>query len=151
MDIEQLEKRLEFWKRGLLVGFGASVTLLAITLAESSRDISWGWYFVCVVIWLAVAPPGFYLLMNKKWRKVPLSSRLNVAFGYLGCAWLVLLSADVSGFQSCNLMTLTGSGEWVCSHHIAGWDMLTIITIFILGAAYWYLRKKKDKPEEIFP
>jgi hypothetical protein len=135
MDVEQLEKQLEFWKRGLLVALGASVTLLATTLAESPQDGFWGWYFVWVIIWLAVAPPGFYLLMSKKWRKVSLSSRLNAAFGYLGCAWLVLLSAGIRGFLSSN----------------PGCNTLIVITAFVLGVAYWYLRKKKDKPEEMFP
>jgi len=142
MDVEQLEKRLEFWKRGLLVAIGASVTLLATTLAESSRHVSfsfsdafWGWYLVWMVIWLAVAPPGFYLLMSRRWRKVSLSSRLNPAFGYLGCAWLVLLSAGIRGFSN---------SDPAC-------NSLIVITAFILGGTYWYLRKKKDKPEEIFP
>jgi hypothetical protein len=135
MDVEQLEKRLEFWKRGLLVALGASVTLYATTLAESSQDGFWRWYFVWVVIWLAVAPPGFYLLMSRKWRKVSLSSRLNSAFGYLGCAWLVLLSAGIRGFSSSN----------------PGCNTLIVITAFVLGAAFWYLRKKKDKSEELFP
>ena len=135
MDVEQLEKRLEFWKRGLLVALGASVTLLATTLAESSQDGFWGWYIVWMVIWLAVAPPGFYLLMSRKWRRVSLSSRLNAAFGYLGCAWLVLLSAGIRGFLSSN----------------PGCNTLIVITAFVLGGAYWYLRKKKDKPEELFP
>jgi hypothetical protein len=135
MDVEQLEKRLEFWKRGLLIALGASVTLLATTLAESPWDGFWGWYFVWLVIWLAVAPPGFYLLMSKKWRKVSLSSRLNAAFGYLGCAWMILLSAGIKGFPS---------GDPGC-------NTLIVISAFVLGAAYWYIRKKKDKPEEMFP
>jgi len=135
MDVEQLEKQLEFWKRGLLVALGASVTLLATTLAESSQDGFWGWYFVWVIIWLAVAPPGFYLLMSKKWRKVSLSSRLNAAFGYLGCAWLVLLSAGIRRFLNSD----------------PGCNTLIVITGIVLGGAYWYLRKKKDKPEELFP
>jgi hypothetical protein len=135
MDVEQLEKQLDFWKRGLLIALGASVTLFATTLAGASQVGFWGWYFVWVVIWLAVAPPGFYLLMSKKWRKVSLSNRLNLAFGYLGCAWLVLFSAGIKGFLS------TGPG---CNTFI-------VIIAFILGAVYWYMRKKKDKPEEMFP
>ena len=140
MDVEQLEKRLEFWKRGLLVALGASGTLLVTTLAESLRyayfaDAFWGWYIVWVVIWLAIAPPGFYLLMSKKWRKVSLSSRLNAAFGYLGCAWLVLLSAGIRRFLNSD----------------PGCNTLIVITGIVLGGAYWYLRKKKDKPEELFP
>ncbi|HEX7621290.1 MAG TPA: hypothetical protein VF359_08835 [Anaerolineales bacterium] len=139
MDVEQLEKRLEFWKQGLLVALGASVTFLAATLAESPRDsffsdAIWGWYLLWVVIWLAVAPPGFYLLLSRKWRKVPLSSRLNTAFGYLGCAWLVLLSSGIMRFSS----------DLAC-------NSLIVISAFALGMAYWYLRKKKDEPEEIFP
>jgi len=138
MDVEQLEIRLEFWKRGVLVAVGASITFFATTLAESSRFLSstfWGWYLIWIIIWLAVAPPGFYLLMSRKWRKVSLSSRLNVAFGYLGCAWLVLLSAGIRGFSS---------SDPAC-------NTVIVITGLVLGAVYWYLRKKKDEPEELFP
>ena len=140
MDIEQLEKQLELWKRGLFVALGSSVTLFAITLAESSRDsffssAIWGWYLVWVVVWLAIAPPGFYLLLSKRWRKVSLSTRLNTAFGYLGCAWMVLLSAGIKGYSS---------GDHACS-------TLIVITAFILGGSYLYLRRKKNEPEEIFP
>ena len=135
MDVEQLEKRLEFWKHGLFLALGASVTVFATTLAGASQVGFWGWYLVWVVIWLAIAPPGFYLLMSRKWRKVPLSSRLNLAFGYLGCAWLVLFSAGIRGYLS----TAIGCITWI------------IILALILGGVYWYLRKKKDKPEEMFP
>ncbi len=140
MDVDQLEIRLEFWKRMLLAALGSAVTFLSTTIADSSRnsyfsDSTWGWYLVWVVIWLAIAPPGFYLLMGRKWRKVSLATRLNTAFGYLGCAWLVLLSAGIKGFSN---------GNQACNTFI-------VISAFILGGSYWYLRRKKDNPEEIFP
>jgi hypothetical protein len=135
MDEEQLEKQLESWKKGLLVALGASVTFFATTLAVTSQVGFWGWYVVWVIIWLAVAPPGFYLLMSRKWRKVPLSKRLNPAFGYLGCAWLILVSAGIKGYFSAS-PTCTA---------------LHVIFTVVLGAGYWVLRKKKDAPEELFP
>jgi hypothetical protein len=140
MDDDQLEKQLEFWKRGLFAALGSSVTLLATTLFSSQRDISysssiWGWYFIWVVIWLAVAPPGFYLLMSKKWRKVILSIRLNTAFGYLGCACLILLSAGIKSSYS---------GDHACLS-------LFFFALLTLGVSYWTMRRKKNDPEEIFP
>jgi hypothetical protein len=140
MDVELLEKQLEFWKRGVFVAIGSSLTLLATAIAESPRShlssqLVWAWYIVWVVIWLSIAPLGFFLLMSRQWRKVPLSIRLNVAYGYLCCAWLVLLSAGIKGYSS---------GDHAC-------NTLVIITAFILGASYYYLRKKKSEPEEMFP
>ncbi len=40
MDVEQLEKQLEFWKRGLFVALGSSTTFLATTLVASYQDLS---------------------------------------------------------------------------------------------------------------
>ncbi len=140
MDVELLEKQLEFWKRGVYVAIGSSVTLLATAIAESPRSylssqFVWAWYLVWVVIWLSVTPPGFILLMSRQWRKVPLTIRLKVAYEYLCCAWLVLLSAGIRGYSS---------GDHACATFV-------IISAFILGASYLYLRRKKNEPEEMFP
>ena len=153
MDVEKFEKRLELWKWGFWAAFGASVMLLATTLIESMLGVSWSWWIlICVAIWLATAISGFHLLMSRKWRKVLLSDRLNVAFGYLVCAWLVLLNVGFKDYQICNQwVSKTNSGVWVCSNKFTNWDGFILITAFAMGAAYWYLRKKKDKPEEIFP
>jgi FtsH-binding integral membrane protein len=137
MDAEMLEKRMEFWKRGLLVSIGASVTLLATTITEFKDETNFrGWYLVWLVIWLAVAPPGFYLLMSKKWRQLAMSSRLNTAFGYLGCTWLILLSASIRYTY--------GSGTNGCYTFL-------IIAAIVLGVIYRYLQKKGNGPEAMFP
>lgn len=129
MEIEQLQRRLDYWKQGLLVALGAAVTFFAIALAADS------WFgfpsvIVGVLIFLATGFSGSYLLLGRRWRKNPLPSRLNIAFGYLGCGWLVLFSVYIND-RSCNSMIL--------------------ISAFLLGGLYWYLSKKKNKPEEMFP
>jgi len=138
MDEEGLERRLDFWRQGLLVALGASGTLVAASIAEGQRasysDPYLGWYFLWLIMWLAFAPPGFYLLMSRKWRKVSMARRFNIAYGYLGCAWLVLLSAGLR-FRS--------SAEPCAT--------LIVIAALVIGASYWYIRSKKDKPEELFP
>jgi FtsH-binding integral membrane protein len=137
MDVEMLEKRMEFWKRGVLIAAGASATLLATTIADY-RDGArfFGWYFIWLVIWLAVAPSGFYLLMSKKWRQIALPGRLNTAFGYLGCTWLILLSASIRYTY--------GSGTNGCYTFL-------IIAAIALGVIYRYLQKKGNGPEAMFP
>jgi len=152
MDAEQLERRLELWKRGLLVALGASITFFVTTLGGKPQNGLSLWFCMLLILWLTIAPPGFHLLMSQKWRKVSLSKRLNTAFGYLGCAWLVLCSANFGKFQSCFSMKLDASnGSWVCNSHLTGWSTFTFIAALLLGFSFWYLRRKKDKPEEIFP
>jgi len=137
MDVEMLEKRMEFWKRCLLIAAGATLTLLATTIAEYKDATSFfGWYFIWLVIWLAVAPPGFYLLLSKKWRQLALPNRLNTAFGFLACAWLVLLSASI---------------RYTYGSKTNGCYTFLIITAITLGVIYRYFQKKGSGPEAMFP
>jgi hypothetical protein len=79
----------------------------------------------CAAI-LAVFPP---------WRKVNLSRRLDLIFGFLLAGWIILLSL---GAQN----PLNVSGEY---------NVFVVIYLFALGVGYWGLRRKKDKAEEVFP
>ncbi len=136
MDIEQLEKQLDTWKQWLLVAAGASATFFITTLVNHPRtDIFSGWYVVLLAFWLSMTPAGFILLMGRKWRTVPLTKRLNIAFGFLGCAWLVLLTIGIIGIFI---------GETSCI------SFLVLFTI-ILGAIYFYLRKRNKASEQMFP
>lgn len=139
MTIEYLEIKLEQWKRWLLVCIGASVTLLVTGLDRETGfyfNSFWGWIVVWLILQLGTIPAGISLLVSSEWKKLPLTERLNTAFGFLAVSWL----------------------GWIALF-IRGWGTpLMILMFFILpfgiGLAiiYWRLRRKSvDRLEELFP
>jgi len=139
MTPEYLQKQLEIWKRALLVGLGASVTLLATAIADipdSPPPHFPGWFAVWFMLQLATTPAGFALLVGKSWRALALSDRLNTAFGYLGVAWITLLAF---GFKA-------GSSA------PGALSLLVIGLGVVLAMGYVRLRRTRaNAPEEMFP
>lgn len=70
-----------------------------------------------------------------QWRKVNLSKRLDLIFGFLLAGWIILLSL---GAQD----PLNMSG---------GYNVFVAFYLLALGLGYWLLRRKRDKAEEVFP
>lgn len=142
MTTDYLEKQLENWKRLLLIMTGASVTFLATSIADIpnySTPHFPGWFGIWLVLQLGSVPAGFMLLVGRSWRVLPLSDRLNTAFGYLSIAWLVLLTLGV------RFITLTPEA-------VGGIGLLMISLGLLLGAGYLLLRRARvNSPEEIFP
>jgi len=79
--------------------------------------------------------PGILLALLPAWRKVPLSKRIKLIFGYFLAAWVVLLSI---GVQEPNNVT-------------NGYNFLLIASAIAIGVGYWWLRRKQKEPEEGFP
>jgi hypothetical protein len=136
MTSEYLEQQLEKWKRFLLLFLGAGLTLAASTFGTTSEyTFSGGWILAWIVLQLGTVPAGLLMLFSKDWRQLPLTQRLNVAFGFLGIGWLGWLAI---GF------------------HICAREPYTFAFILLPGAvlATIYLLQRRAHaipPEEIFP
>lgn len=140
MNIDNLQKRLEIWKRILFMNIGASVILIlhAVLIYQDTRSLIYGtsWYGVWFVVQLAAFLPGFVLLWGKHWMQLPLLERLNTIFGYFAATWLTMLPVGL---------------------RIEPYDSKTF-NIFWLGGGialaigYWWLRRKSSVMQnEIFP
>jgi len=136
MTIEYLEKQLESWKRLLLLFLGAAFTLTASTIGiTGDYYFTLGWVVIWIVVQLGAMPAGLMLLFGKEWRRLPLSRRLNAAFGYLAVAWLAWLAV---GFR-------------VVGETLGGFAFIVFVG-GVLGAAYLLTRRARiNASEEIFP
>ena len=128
METEQLEKELQMWNRFMYMALGAAIAIVA----SSPNDFS----FIGIV-WLllqvAITPPGFFLLLGKRWKGLPLTKeRLNTIFGYFIASLLLLLIPAVLGADSLYYILPVG------------------YLIFIL-ALYLRLQKKPSDSDEMFP
>jgi hypothetical protein len=166
--IDQLESKLSGWEKWLYAGFGAAFIMLLHSFVKAYentklvsaffyiekqvRTPSWPGYneylgniffgmhsplrdefgVAVVIMFIAVAA---ILAFSKKWRKIQLSKRLDLIFGFLLAGWIVLLSLGVQ-----NSFSVEG-----------GYNVILIIYILSLGSGYWWLRRKNDKAEEVFP
>lgn len=94
------------------------------------------WRFVLwMVIELAILILAVTLAFHPMWRKFPLAKRLDLIFGYLLAAWVVLFSVGAQNPDD------FGNGM----------NVLVIGSLLALGLAYWWFRRKKDRAEEVFP
>jgi len=164
--VEQLEARLPRWEKGLYACFGAAGVMLAhgfikayentmLTGLLFSLEEEAGIFHVMyrysyslsevyispgrIVLWLVVQLIPLVLAailgFHSRWRKVTLTKRLNLIAGYLLAGWLVLLSLGAQ--DPLNV------GD--------GYKLVVIVYLLALGLGYWYLRRRKDQAEEIFP
>jgi hypothetical protein len=92
---------------------------------------TWLW----LLLEFAILAPAALLAFHPTWRKIALSKRLDLVFGYLLAGWIALLSL---GAQD----PLNASD---------GYNVFVIVYLLALGLSYWQLRRKKDKAEEVFP
>jgi hypothetical protein len=146
MAVEQLEQKLESYKRGLMFFAGIALTLLALAVTTGPQRLSqfWNWYLLWAITQVAVTPIGFVFLVSKDWRQLPLSERLDTAFGHLAVAWLLLLSFLVKSNRDGSV--------------VYGGDATLMLYALVAGAAmalafsYWRLRAGRGhSPEEMFP
>jgi hypothetical protein len=98
MNPEQLEKNFQFWNRLMYMVIGSSITLLLISFGNLViyRNTWPGFDNYTGGVWTGIqflaVLPGLYLLWNKPWKTLPLTTRLNTAFGYFIAGWLCLLA-----------------------------------------------------------
>ena len=174
--IERLEAQLPRWEKWLFAAYGAAITMLANSICRvfessylfdaffrslhkvdfKSPAFPGGgtptifppitdlvalniqkalfapyWHILGYILLLLIFVPGALLAVQPVWRKVSLHKRFNLIFGYIFSDWLILLSLGILD----------------PSNYIA----LAVISAPALGLGYWWLRRKKDKAEEVFP
>jgi hypothetical protein len=165
--IEMLERQFIRWEKGLYACYGIAFTMLAHAIvkarentvladmlfsmerqasttstmvsSENNADIfyilgaSWR-STLWMIVELAILMLAVTLAFHPTWRNFPLAKRLDLIFGYLLSAWVVLLSL----------------GAQIPDDFGNGLNFLTIGSLLVLGLAYWWFRRKKDKAEEVF-
>ncbi len=145
MDIEQLERRLEWWKRFLFLSIGVCITLLVLAFSivpDGHLSTQWGWYLLWFIAQSLVTPAGFVLVGTKSWRTLPLDERLNTAFGYMAVAWFLFFSFIQKTNQD------NGNPD--------GLGVLLFYGLFMgcgIALLFFYrtLRHSRIEPEELFP
>ncbi|GAB4454769.1 MAG: hypothetical protein Kow0070_01800 [Anaerolineales bacterium] len=173
--IERFEAQLPRWEKWLYVCFGAAVTMLGNSIArafersylsdaffqslknvnpaaftENARSITLTdpislaiqhalfvpyWQILSYFLLSVILIPVVWLAFHALWRQVPLAKRGDLIFGYLLAGWVTLLSLGVQDPLDM----------------IAGYNTLVVVYLLALGFGYWWLRRKKDKAEEVFP
>lgn len=98
-------------------------------MGSSWRSVLW------MVVELAILLLAVTLAFHPTWRKFPFAKRLDLVFGYFLAGWVVLLSLGAQNPDN------FGNGM----------NFLTIGSLLVLGLAYWWFRRKKDRAEEVFP
>jgi hypothetical protein len=139
MDNEVLRKRLDIWKRILLIETGAAFTLLATSIADIpnlSKPYFPGWYGVWFVILIASLFPGFILLLGKHWMQIFIQERLNTIFGFFAITWINFFAVGIrSGPAS--------SSEF---------NYFLLVSAIAIAVGYWWLRRKfLSSRGDIFP
>ncbi len=145
MTIEQMELRLEKWKRFVWFSLGASVTILLTAAADSwlvphrpGTDQYTARLFVWILVQCAAVFPAALLTLGRDWRKMPISLRFNTIFGFLAASWIAMISF---GWQLQFLMSLPGDVT-----------LLILLVGVLLAGMFFYLRNKLETaPESMFP
>ena len=136
MTTEYLEQQLEKWKRVLMLFVGVGLTLAASTFGLAGSYIfSLGWIVAWLTLQVGTASASLSLLFSKQWRQLPLTRRLNTAFGFLGAAWLGWLAI---GFSIAD--------GWPVAFTFIGFLGVLLTAIYLLVR-----RANNNAPEEIFP
>lgn len=97
METEQLERQFQMWNRFMYMILGSSITFVLTSFGNIVYGTDWpgfGNYVggIWTSIQLLATLLGFYLLWGRRWKSIPLSSRINTIFGYFVASWINLLS-----------------------------------------------------------
>jgi hypothetical protein len=171
--IERLEAQLPRWEKWLLICYGMAFTMfvnavirgvenaylneafvftdqeikamgpnfsfnnIPVSIYDAfSKSLNAPWWILFVWIFMLVMLlPGILLSIHSGWRKISLAKRFNLIFGYFISAWVVFLSI---GAENPN-----GTPD--------GYIFLLVASAIAIGTGYWWLRRKKDRAEEVFP
>ncbi len=176
LTLEQLEARLARWEKWFYLCLGAAVIMLLqglikyyentnltdilfaldeeVNIFEFMYTYSYKLSMVYLspgglsmvylspwrlLLWLAVEiaalAPAAILGLASRWRKVALSKRLDLIAGFLLAGWLDLLALGATDPLNVG----------------AGYSVVVILYLLLLGGGYWALRHQRDQAEEIFP
>ncbi len=160
--IEQIEQKLLGWEKWLYAFFGVAIIMLVHAFIKAyENQLATGAFFALEkeagsdlsfpsqlyvsfsswrpLLWLTIEivtlVPAAILAFHSTWRKVPLIKRLDLIFGFLLAGWVTLLSLGAQDPLN------VGNG----------YNVLVIGYILAIGLGYWWLRRKKDRAEEVFP
>ncbi|MBI5945331.1 MAG: hypothetical protein HY864_13260 [Chloroflexi bacterium] len=175
--IERLEKQLPRWEKGLFAAYGAAITMLgsSICRAFESSYLSAAyldsvkniepveslpgyvslfptitdplvlkiqdalfvpyWNILGYLLLIVILIPGILLTVHPAWRQVSLAKRSHLIFGYFLAAWVALLSLSI--------LVVWGPDY--------GLNLLVVGSALALGLGDWWMRRKKDMAEEVFP
>lgn len=141
METEQLEKQFQMWNRFMYMVLGSSITLVFISFGNIVYGTDWpGFGNYTGGIWTSVqflaTPPGFYLLWGRRWKSIPLSSRLNTIFGYFVASWI-------------NLLAL---GLITANNAPSEFNFLILGSAILIVIGYiWTLKRTSSPRDEMFP
>lgn len=172
--MEQIEQRLLGWEKWLYAYYSAALVMLAQAFIKANENMSltdalffveekagiassqhWHiplphreYYFNIsdarmsegrIALWLIIQILPFVcaaiLAFHPTWRKSALPKRLDLIFGYLLAAWVTMLTL--------------GAQEPLSASD--GYNIFIIVYLLAIVFGYWWLRRKKDKAEEVFP
>jgi hypothetical protein len=166
--IEKLEARFPRWEKWLYACYGAVFMMLAHSFIKASENtaLTKALFFIeskvgttnlpgfsqyytnlayvylspwRLLIWLiiemAVLVPAAILAFHSAWRKIVLARRLNLIFAYLLAGWVNLLSLAVPDPRSVP----------------DGYNTVIVVYLLAMALGYGWLRRKKNKAEEVFP
>jgi hypothetical protein len=152
MNAINFEQQLNSWKKALLFLTGATLTLLATSIAEFPEDggmILPGWFAVWLIIQLTVTPPGIGLLFSSYWRSVPRIERIGPAIGFLSLAWIAALSFAIRSIGALSAVGFSTS-DLLPVLVIGGFFLFA--TAAAITAAYYVLsRPLKLRSDNLFP
>jgi len=89
----------------------------------------------CYVLLLVAFIPGAFLTLHYLWRKVSIHKRSKFIFGFFISAWIMLLSIGVQDPNNAP----------------DGYNVLVVGLAIAIAGSYWWLHRKRDKAEEVFP
>ena len=167
--IERLEAQLPRWEKWLYACISAAVIMLVHAFIKASENflladllfsieqktlvpttipnyfgyvnnvnnviLSPERYWLWLIVELAALTPAAILAFHSAWRKVPLVKRPDLIAAYLLAAWV-------------NLLVLGAQNPLPVSN---AYNFFAFGYLLVLGLGYWWLRRKKEKAEEVFP
>jgi uncharacterized YccA/Bax inhibitor family protein len=143
MKNNEYESQLYKFKSVLPYYLTIQITILLITLLQITTTITFynqlgyqpidGWFGLWIILEVVGFSVGLILWLLKPWRKEPMSSRINLIFGYFGGVWVGLVSI-IFHYAMAPLYSFITAGIGF------GW-----LILFVL------IRNNKHRSEEIFP
>jgi hypothetical protein len=141
METTPLQKQLQMWDRFMYVVLGSSITFLVISFGNFINPSEWSSFAnyasePWMVLELLAMSSGIYLLWHKRWKALPLQSRINTVSGYFIASWF--------GFVAFGLMI---QREFPTES-----SFLLVCAAVLLPVVYlWASRKRSSPRDEIFP
>jgi hypothetical protein len=171
--MDQLERKLLGWEKWLYACFAAAFVLLAHAFVKANEDtvLSEALFFIEGKAGITNAyPPGAPELSNYYYNLATVSFSPGQFGIWLAIELFALVSAAVLSFHP--IYRRSAPAKWIgliFGYLLAGWvallffgvrsphdvsneyNWLIVIYLLTLGFGYWFLRRKKEKAEEVFP